>query len=123
VSATISLPNNFRALATKTSDSTVELLLAGNSMPWLVDVVFLGAACQFPALHQIEAECRRGVLARQIGSLSEDCLGYAMLHQDPASLFALGCDLARRFKRNGLMRSEWARGRIVAAADGMEIWC
>jgi len=85
------------------------------------DAVFLGAACQFPALHQIEAECRRGVLARRIGSLSEDCLGYAMLHQDPAALFALGCDLARRFKRNGLLHSEWARGRIVAAADGMEI--
>ena len=73
------------------------------------DAVFLGAACQFPALHQIEAECRRGVLARRIGSLSEDCLGYAMLHQDPAALFALGCDLARRLKRNGLLHSEWAR--------------
>jgi len=85
------------------------------------DAVFLGAACQFPALHQIEAECQRGVLARRIGSLSEDCLGYAMLHQDPVSLFALGCDLARRFKRNGLLHSEWARGRIVAAADGIEI--
>lgn len=85
------------------------------------DAVFLGAACQFPALHQIEAECRRGVLAQRIGSLSEDCLGYALLHQDPVPLFALGCDLARCLKRNGILHSEWARGLIVAAADGMEI--
>lgn len=91
--------------------------------PWkkVFDAVFLGAACQFPALHQIEAECRRGVLTRRIGSLSEDCMGYAMLHQDPQSLFALGCDLARRLKRNGIFQAEWARGRIVAAADGIEI--
>ncbi len=31
------------------------------------------------------------------------------LHQDPGPLFALGCDLARRLKRNSLMHSEWAR--------------
>lgn len=48
-------------------------------------------------------------------------MGYAMLQQDPRSLFALGCDLARRLKRNGILQSEWARGRIVAAADGIEI--
>lgn len=91
--------------------------------PWkkVFDAVFLGAACQFPALHQIEAECRRGVLRRRIGSLSEDCMGYAMLHQDPQSLLAFGCDLARRLKRNGILQSEWARGQIVAAADGLEI--
>ena len=91
--------------------------------PWkkVFDAVFLGAACQFPALHQIEAECWRGVLARRIGSLSEDCMGYALLHQDPVPLFALGCDLARCLKRNGILHSEWVRGRIVAAADGIEI--
>ena len=91
--------------------------------PWkkIFDAIFLGAACQFPALHRIEAECRRGVLTHRIGALSEDCLRYAMLHQDPQSLLALGCDVARRLKRNGILQSGWARGRIVAAVDGIEI--
>jgi hypothetical protein len=29
--------------------------------------------------------------------------------------------VARRLKRNGVLRSEWARGRLVAAVDGIEI--
>jgi Transposase DDE domain len=91
--------------------------------PWkqVFDAVFLGAALQFASLHQIEAECRRGALARRIGPLSEDCLGYALERQDPAALFALGCELSRRLKRNGVLRSDWARGLIVAAVDGTEI--
>ena len=91
--------------------------------PWkkVFEAVFLGAAMQFPALHQIEAECRRGVLARRIGPLSEDCLGYTLERQDPTVLLALGCDLARQLKRNGVLHSDWARGLIVVAADGIEI--
>jgi hypothetical protein len=55
------------------------------------DAVFLGAAVQIPNLHQLEAECRGGVLAQRIGALSEDALGYALQRQDPAPVFALGC--------------------------------
>jgi hypothetical protein len=29
--------------------------------------------------------------------------------------------IARRLKRNGVLNSSWARGRVVAAADGIEI--
>ncbi len=91
--------------------------------PWkkVFDAVFLSAACQFAALHQIEAECRQGVLAQRIGPLSEDAIGYTLQRQDPAAVFALGCEVVRRLKRNGVLHSEWARGRIVAAADGIEI--
>jgi hypothetical protein len=91
--------------------------------PWekVFDAVFLGAACQFPALHRIEAECRDGTLSKRIGPLSEDAIGYALELQDPGPIFALGCDMARRLKRNGVLRSDWARGRVVAAADGIEI--
>jgi len=76
---------------------------------------------QIPNLHRLEAECRHGVLAERIGALSEDTLGYALQRQDPASVFALGCEVARRLKRNGVLRSEWARGRLVAGVDGIEI--
>ena len=83
--------------------------------------VFLGAALQLPSLHQIEAECRQGALAQRIGPISEDTLRYALQRQDPEPVVALGCELARRLKRNGVLRSDWARGRIVAAVDGIEI--
>jgi hypothetical protein len=91
--------------------------------PWpkVFDGVFLGGAIQIPNLHRLEAECRRGVFRQRIGKLSEDTLGYALQRQDPASLFALGCEVARRLKRNGVLHSDWARGRVVAAVDGIEI--
>ena len=34
----------------------------------IFDAVFLGAACQFPALHRIETECKGGALSKRIGS-------------------------------------------------------
>ena len=91
--------------------------------PWpkVFDGVFLGAALQIPNVHRMEAECQRGVLRQRIGKLSEDTMGYALQRQDPASVFALGCEVARRLKRNGVLRSDWARGRLVAAVDGIEI--
>ena len=87
----------------------------------IFDAVFLGAACQFPALHRIETECKGGALSKRIGSLSEDAIGYALERQDPGAVVALGCDLARQLKRNGIFRSDWSRGLVVAAIDGMEI--
>jgi len=91
--------------------------------PWrkIWDAVFLGAAVQIPNLHCLEAECRAGVLAHRIGALSEDAIGYALQRQDAAPVLALGCEVARRLKRNGVLHSEWARGRVVAAVDGIEI--
>ncbi len=53
--------------------------------------------------------------------LSEDAIGYALQRQDAAPVLALGCEVARRLKRNGVLHSEWARGRVVAAVDGIEI--
>ena len=91
--------------------------------PWpkVFDAVLLASACQFGPLHRIEAECRDGLLAKRIGALSEDTLGYALQRQAPAEVFDLGCQVARQLKRNGVLRSGWARGRVVAAADGIEI--
>jgi hypothetical protein len=91
--------------------------------PWskAFDAVFLGSACQFGPLHRIETECRRGALHQRIGTLSEDMLGYAMQRQNPAEIFDLGCQVAQRLKRIGVLQSDWARGRVVAAVDGIEI--
>src|SRR5882762_1860670 len=91
--------------------------------PWkkVFDAVFLGATMQIPSLLQIEAECRDGALAKRIGPISDDTLGYALERQSPEPVFALSCEIARRLKRNGVLRSGWSRGLVVAAVDGIEI--
>ena len=91
--------------------------------PWpkVLDAVFLASACQFGPVHRIEAECRDGVLKKRIGPLSEDTIGYALQRQSPEEVLDLGCLVARQLKRNGVLRSDWARGRVVAAVDGIEI--
>src|SRR5208283_4124548 len=73
--------------------------------PWpkIFDAVFLGAAMQVPSLLQIEAECRSGALAKRIGPISDDTIGYALQRQSPEPVFALGCEVAGRLKRNGVL--------------------
>ena len=85
------------------------------------DAVFLGAAMQIPSLLQIESECQDGALAKRIGPISDDTIGYALQRQSPEPVFALSCEIARRLKRNGVLRSDWSRGLVVAAVDGIEI--
>jgi hypothetical protein len=85
------------------------------------DAVFLGAAMQIPSLLQIEAECHKGALAKRIGPLSDDTIAYALQRQSPQPIFTLHCEIARRLKRNGVLRSPWSRGLVIAAVDGIEI--
>jgi hypothetical protein len=91
--------------------------------PWkkVFDAVFLGAAMQIPSLLQIEAECCGGALAQRIGPISDDTIGYALQRQSPEPVFALSCEIARRLKRKGVLHSDWSRGLVVAAVDGIEI--
>ncbi len=53
--------------------------------PWLnvFTALFLGAAVQRASLLEIEAECRRGSLARRIGPINNNTFVYAMRRQDP----------------------------------------
>ncbi len=85
------------------------------------DAVFFAAAMQIPSLLQIEAECHCGALAQRIGPISDDTLGYSLERQSPEAVFALSCEIARRLKRNGVLRSDWSRGLVVGAVDGIEI--
>ena len=57
--------------------------------PWekVFAAVFLGAAMQIPSLLQIEAECHDGALAKRIGPISDDTLGYALERQSPEPVF------------------------------------
>jgi hypothetical protein len=76
--------------------------------PWhkVFNAVFLGAAMQIPSLLQIEAECSGGALAKRIGPISDDTIGYALQRQSPEPVLALGCEIARRLKRNGVLRTD-----------------
>jgi hypothetical protein len=88
----------------------------------IFDAVFLGAACQIPSIHRIETECQPGgVLSKRIGPLSEDAISYALERYDAHAVFHLGCAVAHQLKRNGVFRSDWSRGLMVAAVDGIEI--
>jgi hypothetical protein len=87
----------------------------------IFDAVFLGAAMQIPSLLQIETECHDGALAKRIGPISDDTIGYALQRQSPEPVFALSCEIARRLKRNGVLRSGWSRGLVIGAVDGIEI--
>src|SRR6202140_4311226 len=104
----------------------VSALREGREFPqhrWkkVFDAVFLGAAMQIPSLLQIEAERREGALAKRIAPISDYTIGYALQRQSPEPVFALSCEIARRLKRNGVLRSDWSRGLVVAAVDGIEI--
>jgi hypothetical protein len=91
--------------------------------PWkkVFDAVFLGAAMQMPSLLQSEAACCGGALAKRIGPISDDTLGYALERQSPQPVFELSCAVARQLKRNGVLHSDWSRGLTIAAVDGIEI--
>jgi len=91
--------------------------------PWrkVFEALVLGTACQFASLHEMEAECRYGALRQRIGPISEDTFRYALQRQDPEPIFVMGCEVSRRLKRNAVLHTPWARGRVVAAVDGTEI--
>ncbi len=48
-------------------------------------------------------------------------MAYSLERQSPEPVFALSCEIARRLKRNGVLRSDWSRGLLVGAVDGIEI--
>jgi len=83
---------------------------------------FLGAAFQMRSLREIEAACRSGCLSRCVGPISHRSFVYARQPQHPGERFGLGCAVARRIQRNGLLRSRWSRGYGLVAGDGLELF-
>ena len=120
--------NQFEAYLNKVFgfSERVEALPEGRLYPqhsWknVFEAVFFGCACQFATLHEIETECREGALHSRIGPISEDTFRYSLQRQEPDPILDLGVEVAKRLKRNGILRSQWARGRVVVAVDGIEI--
>jgi len=96
--------------------------------PWkkVFDAVFLGAAMQIPSLLQIEAECHQGALAKRIGPVSDDTLGYSLERQSPEPVFALGFEIARRGdsgRECSRPQRPWRYGGyVVKAATSFTSW-
>lgn len=85
------------------------------------EALFLGAALQLPSVHQLEQDCRDGALRKRIGPISEETFRYVLQRIDRPSLVGLWDHVSRRVKRNGLLRSGWGRGLVIAAVDGIEL--
>lgn len=85
------------------------------------EAVLWGAVGRIAGFHQLEYECQAGRLRHRIGPISEDTLRYALQRLPSEAVFALGCAVARRLKRNGVLRTAATRGLVVAAVDGIEI--
>jgi hypothetical protein len=85
------------------------------------EAVFWGAVGGIASFHQLEYACQAGQLRHRIGPVSEDTIRYALQRLSPEAVWGLGCEVAQRLKRNGVLRTDATRALIVAAVDGIEI--
>jgi hypothetical protein len=64
----------------------------------IFDAVFLGAACQFPAVHRIETECQRGALSKRIRpSVRPQSLGHRHGTVGPSLMSFSSCKNSQHF--------------------------
>jgi hypothetical protein len=83
---------------------------------------YLGSTLRIKATSAIEDETREGVLKKRVGSISDDTIGYALEHLKPESLQQGWYMLAKRAKRNGMLRDNPFQDYIVGVFDGIETY-
>jgi len=71
------------------------------------------------ATSTIEEETRDGVLKKRVGDISDDTIGYGLDHLDVESIQKGWYMLARRAKRNGMLRDSPFHDFIVGVFDGI----
>jgi hypothetical protein len=86
-----------------------------------ISVLVEGKPKTFNVPAKLVEQVRQKVELRRRFDAAADTIGYALQRQSPGPVFTLGCEVARRPRRNGVLRSDWSRGRMVAAVDGIEI--
>ena len=76
---------------------------------------YLGSTLRMKAISTIEEEIRHGVLKKRVREkISDDTFGYGLDHLEPESLQEVWYNLAKRFKRNAMLRnSEIAHLMII----------
>lgn len=83
---------------------------------------YLGSALRMKATSTIEEETRDGVLKKRVGDISDDTIGYGLDHLDVESIQKGWYMLARRAKRNGMLRNSPFHDYIVGVFDGIETY-
>ena len=83
---------------------------------------YFGSAFRMKATSQIEEETRDGVLKKRVGDISDDTIGYVLDHLDVESIQKGWYMLARRAKRNGMLRDSPFHDFIVGVFDGIETY-
>ena len=83
---------------------------------------FFGSALRMKATSTIEEETRDGVLKKRVGDISDDTIGYGLDHLDVKSVQEGWYMLARRAKRNGMLRNSPFHDYIVGVLDGIETY-
>jgi hypothetical protein len=83
---------------------------------------YFGSALRMKATSTIEEETRNGVLKKRVGDISDDTIGYGLDHLDVKSIQEGWYMLARRAKRNGMLRDSPFHDYIVGVFDGIETY-
>ena len=83
---------------------------------------YFGSALRMKATSTIEEETRDGVLKKRVGDISDDTIGYGLDHLDVESIQKGWYMLARRAKRNGMLRDSPFHDYIVGVFDGIETY-
>lgn len=82
---------------------------------------YLGSTLRMKAISTIEEEIGQGVLKGRVKqSMSDDTFGYGLDHLEPESLQQVWYILAKRAKRNGMLRNSPFHDYIVGVLDGIE---
>jgi len=89
----------------------------------IIRALFWGMVLRMASVHEIERECQRSKLHPLAGAMSEDTIRYALERVDLGSMEQVWIQVAKRLKRNGVLVSRLAGGRLIAAVDGIEIVC
>jgi hypothetical protein len=83
---------------------------------------YYGSVLRMKATSTIEQETRDGVLNKRVGDISDDTIGYGLDHLDVESIQKGWYMLARRSKRNGMLRNSPFHDYIVGVFDGIETY-
>ncbi len=83
---------------------------------------YFGSALRLKATSEIEEETINGTLNERVGAMSDDAIGYGLNHLKVESLQQGWYMLAKRAKRNGMLRDSPFHDCIVGVFDAIETY-
>jgi hypothetical protein len=86
----------------------------------IVCASLFGSALRIKAFSAIEEECKKGILQKRTGEISDDTFGYGLDFLSTASLQKGWMQMLKIMKRNGMLRNNDFHDWIVGVLDGIE---